>query len=541
MRRSDPIYGLSDRLLPIHLKPLPDELMSSWLVRLSHAHGVKVQTMSAILFGQDTAIWNRDIDRLASHGIIEILAAVSGTAIEQIENTTLRGYEGYLFEQHRANGICSWIVPLGIFHRSRRRPGLMFCPQCLREDTHPYFRRRWRLAFSTVCTRHRCDLLDVCRKCEAPIAPHRSDMQGRQVFPNAISNVHCGHCGFDLRTDHTTKVVDKSLVQLQTRLEQALENGYTDWASNPAMHSIVFFEGLRSLIAGMTSMQTQERLTKSMKLSSWPRTGLEMASLSMRRELFQLLAKVLEDWPKKFIEVMHERKLRYADLKGDSKYRTYWYEDTIRREAGGGHALISLDEAEAIASAVEVRHGRFSVTVARALSGRDISEHIPDRLPQPVSDDVYEDLLTSIDHQIASTQDKMERACLIRDKVMFAVGRQLGLSEGALAGLTLDQVRKLAPERAELDFSDVARSPAQARAWVEWYWNNMRPHLHPQSDSCHVFTSSRTRRGYRHSAISLRFKRAVGAAMLWAAIPSFGCFIMKKSSLHYIPPSLSTP
>jgi len=56
---------------------------------------------------------------------------------------------------------------------------------------------------------------------------------------------------------------------------------------------------------------------------------------------------------------------------------------------------------------------------SKELSGRDIDVHVPDRMPHPVSDDAYEDLLTSIDHQVAGTQDKIERACLIRDKVML--------------------------------------------------------------------------------------------------------------------------
>lgn len=535
---SEPLYGLSGTLWPIHLKPQPDELLSSWIIRLAHAHGYKVQTMCAILFGRDSTVWNRDVDRLAPKEIVEILARVSGATIEQIENSTLRAYEGTLFERHNANGMCRWIVPLGIFHRSRRRPGLMCCPQCLEEDAEPYFRRRWRLAFSIACTRHGSYLLDACPECKSPLAPHRSDMQGRQVYPRSGLNVHCWKCGFDLRMTPNTKVLDDSLVELQVRLDIVLANGYADWAGNPAMQSIIFFDGLRELIAGITSAQTQERLIKSAKLSSidlndWPHTGLEMASLPMRRELFRLLAMVLEGWPENFIDLIQECKLRYADLKGDSEQRPFWYEDVIRREAGGGYAPISEEEAGAIASAVEVRYGRFSGAMARALSGREIYAHMPEHLPKPVSDDVYEDLLTSIDHQVAGTLDKTERACLIRDKVMFAAGRQLRLSEGALAELTLGQVRALVPEAVELDFSDVPRSPAQARAWVEWYWDEMRPQLQPEAEVDRIFTSAITRRAVRHSTVGARFQSAVECAMLQRVIPSYGCWHLGEPRLKF--------
>lgn len=530
MSNSEPLYGLSGTLWPVHLKPQQDELLSSWIVRLAHAHSYKTQTLCTILLGHDNTVWNRDIDRLATQEIIDILSRISGTPVARIESTTLRAYEGTLFERHNTGGTARWIVPLGIFHRARRHPGLMFCPQCLREDATPYFRRRWRLAFSAICTKHEGYLLDACPKCESPIAPHRSDMHGRQLFPSVGLNVHCWKCGFDLRKSMQEKVLDESLMALQARMDSVLTDGYADWAGNPSMHSIIFFDGLRELVAGITARHTQERLKNSAKLggvslSSWPSAGLEMASLPLRRELFHLLAMVLEDWPVNFIRLIHECNLRYADLKGDSEQRVMWYEDVIHREAGGGHVLISNEEAEAIASAVEVRHGHFSGDIARVLSGHDINSHVPKRLPQPVSDEVYEDLLTSIDHHIAGTLNKMERACLIRDKVMFAVGRQLRLSEGKLADLTLDHVRTLVPNVDDLSFADVAHTPAQARAWVEWYWVQIRRQLMPGQEVDYVFTSARTRRGFRHSAVGVRFQMAVDAGMMGRVIPSYGCWI----------------
>ncbi len=482
--------------------------------------------MCTLLFGRNNTIWNRDVDRLAPKEVEGVLADISGATIEQIENTTLRAYAGILFERHNTNGMNRWIVPLGIFHRSRRRPGLLFCPQCLDEDVEPYFRKRWRLAFSTVCTRHKCYLLDACPECQSPLAPHRADMLGRQHFPRAGLNVHCWNCGFDLRTSRKTEVLDAPLVELQARLERALRNGYVDFAGNPAMHSIVFFDGLRELIAGITSRQTQKRLKISTKfndmyLSDWPRTGLEMAALPTRRELFRMLATILDGWPANFIDLIHECGLRYSDLKGDSEQRSFWYEDVIRHESGGGYSPISHEEAEAIASVVEVRYGHFSDALARMLSGRDIRSHIPERSPQPVSDEVYEELLTSIDHQVAGTLDKLERACLIRDKVMFVAGWQLGLSEEALAVLTLERVRSLVPEKEDVDFTGAARTPAQARAWVEWYWDRTRPQLRPISETDCVFTSANTRRGFRRSAVGGRFQKAVNNALLGRKIQSY--------------------
>jgi hypothetical protein len=524
------IIGLSGRILPAHLKPLPDELLSSWLIRLAHGHGLKLQTFSAMVFGRDKSIWNRDIDKQAPDWLITKLAELTGATAQTVLNTTLKSYEGVLYEHHQPNGNTKWVLPLGVYHRKRRCHGLQYCPRCLKEDAVPYFRKRWRLALSTICTRHGCYLLDACLECASPLAPHRADMQGREYFPLGAVSVHCWKCGFDLRSASAAAVTDSASVRLQVQLEFALEHGYADWAGNQSMHSIVFFGGLRELIAGLTTRQTRERLKRSTRLNGrtladWPHRQFEMASQSHRNELFQLLAVLSDKWPANFVDLIHDCKLRYADLKGDSEQRMYWYEDVIRREAGGGYAPISQEEADAISNAVKARNGRFSGEKARMLSGRDICAHVPERMSQPVSDEVYEELLTSIDHQVAGTQDKTERACLIRDKVMFAAGRQFGLSEGGLAGLTLDQVRTMVTEEEKPDFTDIARTKTQARAWVEWYWEKMRPQLQPKPEVDCVFTSARTKHGFRHSAVGERFQTAVDAAMLRRKIPGYECWL----------------
>lgn len=520
------LAGLSGNLWPIHLKPFPDELLSSWIVRLAHGHGLKLQTFCSLVFGRDKSIWNRDIDKLAPDWLIHKLAECTGTSIQAVMETTLKSYEGILYEHHQPNGNTKWILPLGVYHRTRRGHGLQFCPLCLAEDAEPYFRKRWRLALSTICTKHNCYLLDACPQCKSPLAPHRTDMHPKESCPHKALGACCWKCGFDLRSASMTNVNDSASARLQIQLEFALEQGYIDWAGNKTLHSIVFFDGLRELIAGMSSKQTRGRLARSsilqsLMLNDWPRLQFELTSQSHRRELFQVLAIVLDGWPTNFVSLIGECKLRYADLKGDSTQRRYWYEDVIQREAGSGCTEVGSDEASSIVSAVIAKHGRFSQGKARQLSGRDISTHLQNRKVRPVSDDVYEDLMTSFDHQIAGTLDKTERACLIRDKVMFAVGRQLGLSQGKLATLTLDCVRVLAPISTQLIFSEAARSSSQARAWVEWYWNSVRIELLPKSNVNSVFTSSVTRRGLSHSSVSARFYKAIDTAMLRARIPQY--------------------
>lgn len=520
--------GISPVILPVHLKPLPDELLSSWLIRLAHAHGQKLQTFCAQLFGRDKAIWNRDIDRLAPDWLVARLSEVTATPIERITATTLKSYEGYLYERHQPNGNTRWILPLGVYHRTHRNSGLLCCPECLAEDEVPYFRRSWRLALRVACIKHKSWMIDCCPSCNSSIEPHRSDMHSKEYFPILNQLVYCWHCGGDLRMIKNKTQPDTSVRQFQQSLSQALELGYTDWAGNPSMYSVLYFDGLRALIAGLTSKRSIQRMVQQGRCDEltqcdWPRPGFEFATLEDRKSLVAWLSKLLHDWPKHLRALIHEAKLRYADLKGDSKTRPYWVESVIKDEAGSGFAAISKDEAVSIIYAVEKQYGQFSLDKARELSGRDLGDFAPKR--SPLAGDVYEDLLTAIDHQIAGTFDENERACLIRDKIMFATGRNFRLSQKGLAELTLEQVREFAPDRTKPNFAIVARTAIQTRAWIEWYWETIRPSLKPLACTNHIFTSAITHKGCGPSSIGARFQMAVNRAMLRRAIRDYKLWV----------------
>src|SRR5947209_10971922 len=170
-----------DGLWPVHLKPKDDELLSSWLVRLAWAHGVKLHTFCSLAW-PGKQIWNRDIDKSADAEMVEVLSTKTGTNIERARATTLAAYENVLYEKHNLFGPTSWIMPVGIYHRRRRQFGLQYCPHCLAEDKEPYYRRKWRLAFIVTCERHHIVLHDRCPRCEKPINFHRDEMGNHRKF-----------------------------------------------------------------------------------------------------------------------------------------------------------------------------------------------------------------------------------------------------------------------------------------------------------------------------------------------------------------------
>ena len=190
--------GLSGNLWPVHLKPYPNEILSSWLVRLAHGHGLKLQTFCAIVFGRDKNIWNRDIDKFAPDWLIEHIATATGTSIQAVINTTLKSYGGIIYETHQPNGNTKCVNPLGIYHRTHKHYGLQYCPICLAHDQEPYFRKYWRLAFYTECEKHHILLHDRCPNCGHPINFHRVEIGMRSLIkPKLVIN--CFKCDYDLR------------------------------------------------------------------------------------------------------------------------------------------------------------------------------------------------------------------------------------------------------------------------------------------------------------------------------------------------------
>ncbi len=190
--------GFTSPLWPIRYKPFPDELLSCWIVRLAHGHGLKVQTFCNQIFGNQRQVWNRDIDRLAPAWLVEELSYRTGTSAGAAWGTTLKAYEGVLYRKFLPTGTLQWVLSLKMYHRKRKGFGLQFCPKCLAGDSIPYFRKCWRVALMTVCPVHDNQLLDRCPNCGTAIALHRIDMMTAYDFEaGALS--YCHACGFDIR------------------------------------------------------------------------------------------------------------------------------------------------------------------------------------------------------------------------------------------------------------------------------------------------------------------------------------------------------
>lgn len=180
---------LTGNFWPAHPHPLPGESLSCWIVRIAHSNGLKVQTFCDREFGKNFQVWNRDIDRNAPDWLLNVISRKTGTPIKQVHQTTARLYEKRLFPVLHPASQLRWFMPLKKHHRLNNGYGLQYCPQCLKEDTKPYFRLQWRLALYTFCPRHRVLMHDQCSSCGAPVEFHRLE-QGK-AYKVEVETLDC--------------------------------------------------------------------------------------------------------------------------------------------------------------------------------------------------------------------------------------------------------------------------------------------------------------------------------------------------------------
>jgi hypothetical protein len=281
---------------------------------------LKVHTFCSLTW-PGKQIWNRDIDKSADAGILEVLSIKTGTPIERVRKTTLAAYENILYEKHNTLGPTSWIMPVGVYHRTRKQFGLQYCPLCLAEDEEPFFRCKWRLAFIVSCERHQTLLHDRCPRCGAAVNFHRHELGSPRKFVVDLLTL-CHVCRFDLRTidSRFTTHVTHMESEFTTLLLRAMDAGYVQLSESVQTYSQLFFAGLRQLmkIAAMRNNRVEKLRraigeARGLGIYSPPTIGsqpdVQEMSIEARRQLLWIACQLLEEWPFRFVELSRKYKV----------------------------------------------------------------------------------------------------------------------------------------------------------------------------------------------------------------------------------------
>ena len=329
----------SPKLWPAHVKPREDELLSSWLLRIALSHGMTLDLFCSA-FWSGNLVSGRDVDRLTDERVITLISERTGVTAARVEQTTLSVYEGWLFEKQGHLGYTPWITSLRIYCLDRKSFGLQFCPRCLAEDREPYFRRRWRLAFVTLCERHHALLLDRCPQCLVAINAAKNPLGNDGCTTVSRIMTCCYACGFDLRKGHRGSArcqILPEVVGYQRRLLMALQQGWIEVRPGELVYSHLYFRVLLQMLRLLAKREklrevVSRRSTIKMFTPVFPGNNkdIERLSLPHRLGLLGMARYMFEDWPERFISLCQQEGIWSARFLQRFRDAPYWFWKPVR-------------------------------------------------------------------------------------------------------------------------------------------------------------------------------------------------------------------
>ncbi|AZR35203.1 hypothetical protein NX08_020550 [Xanthomonas vasicola] len=251
-------------------RPVADELLSSYLVRVAIAQGTSAHRLCA-RYAPGVSVWTRDIDRCAPERLIRVVADQAQVSVDRIEGMCLSGWRELAPRTHPMAAITPWISAVGTYHRLRRRYGLHYCPACLEQDGA--FLRCWRLSFVTACPMHEIQLRDRCGSCGEPVAPHRQGVMTR-----------CWHCQGDLCAG--SRPLEK--VGLGQRW---LSSCLCQQSSSRGAPSEIWL-GLKQLLEAFAGRPSRRFADAA------PRMRIELGDVQTQRADMRLLDDLIAQWPR---------------------------------------------------------------------------------------------------------------------------------------------------------------------------------------------------------------------------------------------------
>lgn len=365
-------------MLPCHPHPKDDEILSSWMVRLAVANRFKLHSFYVKLLQYNRPIWTRDIDRFQPEELLEVLSKHTGHSIQRLQEMTLHTYEGILLPQvHKTSGESFWIIPLGVFHRMRRRDGMQFCPFCLRDDgPSPYFRRQWRLALSCLCEQHGCLLHSHCPNCGQPIAYFRHDLN--HLSASTIAEmVTCWQCHFDLR--NSVAVYPNYGSELSGWLQEVMDvfNPLTGFSWTSSGMSLSYYQGILILMRVISSTHGAELRRYLLQQIDF-RTDVETAiyghlfsELPSNDRLGLLLAVgyLLQDWPQRFVSCCRGNHVRRTNFSGLFSETPWWLYKQVISHFDGRIYMFSQEEVKSAIRHLERQNKAITIRNLRRFIG----------------------------------------------------------------------------------------------------------------------------------------------------------------------------
>lgn len=314
-------------LLPCRPKPQPDELFSSWMIRLGNTYRTQFCDFLYLL-GLAQHLHNSDIDRVAPGSLVKDICELTGTDPKEGRGTLLTHRMTVLHNDRLRIDTPEWpwLIPIGRSHRSGPHTGFQFCPMCLKSG-EPHFKWHWRIAFVCCCPTHRILLQDKCPKCGNSIHATSQGLWGLRAEPRMdylIRMERCRHCQFDLR--HTpTKPASELLVSRQKALVEKVEAAGKGTNGSAADWFAVLRHILTLIVGPNLGLEQLRRVVANCSLVSRVDVPLpyepdaeilpfEELAVESRVLALQAATWLAEKWPTRFVDCARTAKVEYPAL-----------------------------------------------------------------------------------------------------------------------------------------------------------------------------------------------------------------------------------
>lgn len=315
---------LKSNIIPGLVPPFDDELLSSWIYRLSIEHRIKPQTFTSFYF-KEYNFWCRDVDKFIPEDVIKIISNMTNLNYSEIRELQLEFYSNKLFENILPS-YTDGLTNIGIYHRTRIRFGLLACPSCL--DQNQYFRKNWRLITSLVCTKCNCHLIDKCQNCSAPIIFQRLEIGNKNDFLNKPIYL-CWKCNYDYRKKITYINHNALLIEYQSYIDNLITNGFNEKYNYSFLYTKILLLFLRKLVTKSKNWnRIRNGFINEYNLNSYEFFNSKMiynSSLEFRCQNLPLINLLLSDIENKFIPFCKKNKIRYSDFSKDDNVLPFWF------------------------------------------------------------------------------------------------------------------------------------------------------------------------------------------------------------------------
>ena len=358
--------SLKNRKIRIHPQPFEDESLSSWFCRMAVKNLCTPIAFLNLYLGDYKPVFQGDLD-WGREDFIRALSEKTGIEEEKVYSLSLRSYEGFLFEKQKKYNSYKPFINQTNFRGGRNRGfAVRFCPYCLREQE--YFRKKWRLTFSTACTKHGVFLLDRCPECGEPLTI--------QKWKDDRENFHCWKCGFEFKRAEAEKIPEESKgIDAIKRFYEILDKGYFKFEGR-VYYSIAYFKVLEHFAKIVYNWRKRDwnllkieteilniRLPENAKGTIYLKIPLKEQYL-----LFSVLHDILSSKCnlERFIQ---QNELKSSKLIRDFEDYPFWYKEFVDK-FNDSYYSPTLDEVKSALNILKVRGRKTNWENLRRIMGR---------------------------------------------------------------------------------------------------------------------------------------------------------------------------